>query len=375
MGAGGNNAGLIAVVAALLVQAGCTGAQPASDAGSVGDAGAPDAGGNPLPPGQSFAVANYPNGIAVTPDAIYVVAGARHEGPNSLPVAAGLRSSVQVFSHGGVLQRDIPVAAGGHSARLSPDGNRLYVAHYSLDNAVTVISTLSNTVEAVVGGAAQFSILVPDALAVSPDGQYVYVASNGPGNAGWVNRINTSTNTVDTWRVDITGGYVCWVELSEDGATLYVNSWTGGTVHRVDVATAQVTHTAAVGQFPHATLPDAQGQYVYALASGENVVKRLDALDLGAAVSLPGPHLGSWGGPVAAIRSRTGNHLFVTNYATSNVTVLDIGAQSTTRDTVVHTAAVETSPVFLALSPDGSRLYVANNAASTVTVVDTSSYR
>ncbi|MEW5850980.1 MAG: YncE family protein [Myxococcota bacterium] len=344
------------------------------DAGSTGTT-TTDAGGTELQPGASFTVATYPNGIVATDDAVFVVRGARHSGPNSIPVQAGMQHAVQVFGRDGQLRKEIAVAGGGHAAVLSPDRQRLYVAHFSLDNAVTVINTVAGAVEAVVGGAGQMEILVPDALVASPDGAYVYVANNGPSSTAWVNRINTITNTLDDWRVDVTGGYLCGLELSPDGSTLYVNSWTGGTVHRVDVPSRTVVQTTPVGDFPHTSVADARGQALYVMASGANGVRKLNALDLSLIENIPGPYFGYWGGPVSGVRSASGNHLFVANYELGSVAVVDTNPQSASHDRVIHQESVGTNPVFMALSPDGTRLYVANNGASTVSVVDVSAYR
>ncbi len=58
--------------------------------------------------------------------------------------------------------------------------------------------------------------------------------------------------------------------------------------------------------------------------------------------------------------------VYVSNFSSSNVSVLD-----TASNTVVATVGVGTSPVGVAITPDGSRAYVANQGPNNVSVIDT----
>ena len=339
-----------------------------TDAGPPGDAGVRDAGNAELP--ATIETRRYPNGIAADAAHVYVVIGEPHSNPNSVPIPAGRESLVQVFSTvDGSLVKEIVVPGGGHSLRLAPDGETIYVAHFSMDHLVTAISTSRLEVVASVGGLLS-GISVPDALSIAPDGRWVYVGNNGV-NEGWVSRIDTATHEVDpNWRVEVTGGYTCWVEVAPDGEVLYANSWTGGTVQRKEIATQSSTNLAAVGDFPHAVAIDPTGAFVYALVSGGNMVRKLDATTLDVVLDVDGPFAGFWGGPVSGTWSHSGRYLFVANHALGSVAVLD-----TRDDTVVATLDVGMDPIFTALSPDGARLYVANNESATITTVDVSAYR
>ena len=348
---------------------------------SPADPGAPDAGvevGDPdaAPSMPSLiVVASYPNGIAADDRYIYVAIGEPHTGPDSMPIAAGSRSLVQVYSAlDGSLVREIDVPGGGHSLRLTPDGSELYVAHFTLDQVVTAISTATLDVIATIGGPLQPNISVPDALSISPDGRYVYVGNNGLDSA-WVSRIDTTTHSSEGgWRIDVTGGYLCWVEVSAAGDVLYANSWTGGTVQRKLVATEQPDGMVAVGAFPHAVVLEPSGAYLYALVSAGNRVVKLNAETLAEVAEIAGPWGGFWGGPVTGALSASGAHLFVANHALGAVAVIDIDPESDGYDTVVGTMLVGASPIFMALSADGTRLFAANNESSTISVVDVSSF-
>ena len=343
----------------------------AEDAGVPPDAGDVDAGTSGLP--DTIETGSYPNGIAANAEHIFVVIGETHSNPNSLPLAAGQTSVVQVYSaRDGSLVKEIPVPGGGHSLRMMRNGEKLYVAHFSMDHLVTAISTSTLEVVASIGGLP--GIAVPDALSISHDDRYVYVGNNGL-NTGWISRIDTVSDTVDPgWRVTVEGGYTCWVETSPILDVLYANSWTGGTVQRKDITSQSSETTMAVGDFPHAVALDPTGTFVYAFVSGGNAVRKLDGQTLDVITEVPGPYAGLWGGPVSGLISASGRHIFVANHAAGSVAVLDIDPASATYDTVVGVRTVGADPIFQALSADGTRLFVANNESSTISVIDVSEF-
>jgi YVTN family beta-propeller protein len=100
-------------------------------------------------------------------------------------VAALLSNAVSVISTAtNTVVATIPVANPA-SARPSPDGSRIYVANV-ISNTISVINAQTNSVIATVSVAHG-----PQDLAFTPDGALVYVAS-----ANWVSTISTATNTV-----------------------------------------------------------------------------------------------------------------------------------------------------------------------------------
>jgi DNA-binding beta-propeller fold protein YncE len=360
---------VLAVVLPLLA---CGSDEPNPGGADASVAGDPDAA--PVLP-SVFDVGSHPNGIAADDRYIYIVIGETHTDPNSVPIPAGTMGTVEVYSVAdGTHVEDIDVRGGGHSLRLTPDGSELYVAHFSLDQVVTAIATDTLEVVAEIGGALQPHISVPDALSISSDGRYVYVGNNGA-SAAWVSRIDTETHAADPdWRVDVIGGYSCWVEVSASGDVLYANSWTGGTVQRKLVATEVDDGMASVGDFPHAVVLEPSGDYVYAFVSGGNRVVKLDAVTLAEVVEIPGPWGGFWGGPVSGQLSASGKSMFVANHALGGVAVVDIDPTSDAYDTAIDTIVVGADPIFMAPSVDGSTLFVANNESSTISVVDVSMY-
>ena len=72
------------------------------------------------------------------------------------------------------------------------------------------------------------------------------------------------------------------------------------------------------------------------------------------------------GSPSGMAVSPDGELLYVTNFTTDTVSVID-----TATNAVVNTIAVGRSPASLAVSPDGTHLYVVNFEGNTVSVIDT----
>lgn len=319
----------------------------------------------------------YPNGIGVSNTHVYLVLGEPHTNPASVPVAAGTTSKVKVFDLEGEFVTDIEVPGGGHSLRMTPDGKYAYIAHFSLDNVVSVISTETNTLITTVGGLNQTAILVPDAISISPNGDYVYVACNGPNSVGWISRISVSTNEVDSnWKLPVTYGFTCWVEAHPVSNHVYANSWTGGSVQLNDISSQQQIASVEVGDFPHAIVFNSDGSHLYALVSGGNKVLKVNATDLQIISEIPGPDLwlNFWGGPISGVLSKSGNFIFIANHGMGAVAVLDVNPSSSAYEKVVDIFKVGDDPIFQAVSRDGKTLYVANNGDGTFSIIPIDKY-
>ncbi len=323
---------------------------------------------------STISTPSYPNGIGASNSNIYVVIGEPHAGPNSTPVSAGTTKSVEVYDFSGNHITSISVAGGGHGLRVTPDKSKVYIAHFSLDHQVTAISTSSNSVISTISSA--INLPVPDAISISPDGTYAYVGCNN-GSSGFLSRILISNNTIDAgWQKTVNGGYTCWVENhpGTSHAYVYTNSWTGSDIQRKEVSgTGDVSIT--LGSYPHAICFDKNGDHIYALVSGANIVRKIRVSDFTVLQDISGPWAGNWGGPVGAVLSLNGNYMYITNHELGYVAILDVNSGSSTYDQVVKTVQVGTHPIFLTISPDGNKLFVANNGNSTISIIDVTNYK
>ena len=324
---------------------------------------------------ETIDVGGYPNGIAVNETYMFVVLGAEHAGPDSLPEATGVESVVQVFNLDGTFVTEIVVDGGGHSMLATQDGDVL-VAHFSAENSISVIDTDLLMVRTELGGNPPGNISLPDALSLSADGQYAYVGSNGLDGSGWLARIILEEDTVDeNWKSSVAGGATSWVEADDIGLYLYANSWTGGTTQRKDAVTGADAGSLEVGEFPHSITFNQDQSFGYVAVTGGNDLVKIRLLDFTKEGSIPGPWDGLWGDPSNAVLSAEGNFLFVANHDMGYVAVLDINPASATYDTVVEIIQVGADPIFQTLTKDGDILFISNNGDGSISRVDVSQYR
>jgi YVTN family beta-propeller protein len=123
----------------------------------------------------------------------------------------------------------IPVGANPDAVAVSPDGQHLYVANAASD-AVAVINTATKHVTtsvSVAGG--------PSGIAVSPNCQHLYVARPGSDAASV---IDTATNHV-TATIPV-GDHPYYLAVSPDGTALYVTNNAAATVTVIAVAPAPI---------------------------------------------------------------------------------------------------------------------------------------
>ena len=76
--------------------------------------------------------------------------------------------------------------------------------------------------------------------------------------------------------------------------------------------------------------------------------------------------MGVGSNPIAVAVSPDGTKVYVTNYESNNVSVID-----TATNTVISTVDVGARPGGIAVSPDGTKVYVTNEFSSNVSVIDT----
>ncbi len=151
------------------------------------------------------------------------------------------------------------------------------------------------------------------------------------------------------------------VVLSSDGAWAFVANQGAGTVSFVDTAAGRPSAEVAVGAFPSglALSPDARTLYVSC-----QYEHRVAVVDVPARAVARSFEVGDE--PQGLALSRDGAWLYVANYLSDSVSVLD-----TASGRALATVAVGRGPRFLALTPDGARLVVSNGLSRNVSIVDT----
>ena len=316
------------------------------------------------------------------------------------------------------------IQATGYAALLgpmaiSPDGKTIYVdSAFSATPGLLVIDAQGLFVRTTIPmGAA-------NGLSITPDGKYVYVPNLGNGEpySPGVAVVDTSNNTV-TATIPLNNrlnpGYA---QISPDGSLLYVSEFplyttVAPVVVVISTATNQITgQITLIGKQSPGAIAFAPAGKVAWVTAGGAAVDKIDVAQMKAVAQLN--TTGSVGGPAvspngrmlllpndsssqaAAINQATGANLagipvgsmnwsdnqlydeyggaaaspdgtrvYVTNFASSNVSAIDTATKA-----VVANVNTGDSPVGVAVSPDGSKAYVANYGGNSVTIINTQTW-
>ena len=256
-----------------------------------------------------------PDAVAITPSGVaYVVDGANNR--------------VYPFTiSSGTLGTGIVVGTQGNPGAIavSPNGEDVYVANYG-SHSVSVISTASNTVIATVAIGAEAG--KPIALAVSPSSAHVYVADQG---SSQIDDITTSNNAVAHTisvpsMVDsnvAAGGDPNILAVTPAGSKLYVASFTGHGVEDINTSTDALSGTIALAESstaaPNALALTPNGCQLYVHDHAHNLV---DAIKVSSDAVTAHPTVGATGDPTGMSVTPDGTHVYVANAATPSVSVI-----------------------------------------------------
>jgi 6-phosphogluconolactonase (cycloisomerase 2 family) len=296
---------------------------------AVGAVGALTQQGPGVPTGSNAA---GPEGLAMTPDGRYLYVG---------NVFAGTIQEFAVDVDGQVTARGEPVPSSGDTAVsdspgslvVSPNGQNLYaanlggnVATFSIgaDGALTFESKTTSGICCTSG---------PQAVAITANGQFVYVA-------------NSDAGTVSTFTVGAGGA------LTQQG-------------------TGVITGTGASSK-PWSLVVSPNGQYLFVANRGQGTVSTF-TIGAGGALTQVGTGVvsGRNNGPgtFALAITPNGENLYAANSGQSSVSTFTIGAGGalTQQGTGTMTMGRRGSyPNGVAVSPDGRYLYVTNGRFNTV---------
>jgi YVTN family beta-propeller protein len=244
-----------------------------------------------------------------------------------------------------------PLTATIHVTPVSASASRAFITNIN-NNNVSVVNLNTNAIETEITVG-----FIPWAVAVSPNGDRVYVASVGnyPGAVSVINTSNnqviatySTTNTVTPYRI-------C---LSPDGSKLYISNFGSDIIEIVN--TNDMSTVASLNVYDNplgiATSPD--GQFVYVVTSAYLIIFNSTGDFINSIFIGPGTT------DIAV--SPDGSKVYLTNMENNYVSIYN----TTTLDPIT-TIATGQSPNGITLSPDGTKLYVTNNLSNTVSVINT----
>lgn len=228
---------------------------------------------------------------------------------------------------------------------ITPDGTRAYVNNYGGPGGVgsgngTTVRVVDLATNSIIGAPITVS-LAPAALAISPDGKFVYSINYVDGNpgTGTISVIETSTNTVVATIPGFSGPFA--IAITPNGGFAYVTNFGsnnfapfGTTVSVVNLRNNTVTATINVGIQPSGIAITPDGKYAYLtnyntlyagpgftnLTAGEGTV---NIIDIATNTVIP-PTLAVGESPSAIAITPNGKNAYVTNYTANTVSVLNI---------------------------------------------------
>ncbi len=272
-----------------------------------------------------------------------------------------------------------------YTVTINPSGHRAYVTN-SNSTTITIISTKTNQVIGVING-----FDGPSGMAITPDGKFGYVNNYGaPGGVGSGN--GTTVRVVDLTTNMIIGSPItvglapAAIAISPNGKFVYTVNYVDGnpgtgTMSVIKTSTNTVTATVNGFSGPFGIAITPNGKYAYVTNFGSNnfapfgttvSIVNLCGLNIDKTIEVGIQ-------PAGIAIAPDGHHAYVTNYNTlyagSSFTDLTAG-QGTVNIIDVHhkklispTIAVDQSPANIAISPNSRYAYVTNYTSNVVDVI------
>lgn len=228
---------------------------------------------------------------------------------------------------------------------ITPDGTKAYVNNYGGPEGVgsgnaTTVRVVDLSTNTIIGAPITVD-LAPAALAITPNGEFVYVINYVDGNprTGTINIIRISDNAVVGRITGFSGPF--GIAITPDGTQAYVTNFGsnnffpfGTTVSVVDLAKNVISHTIKLGTQPSGVAITPNGRFAYVtvyntlylgpnftnLTPGIGVVNIIDTCSN--TVVCQRFVVGS--SPSNVAFTPDGKRAFISNYSSNNVSVLNV---------------------------------------------------
>lgn len=273
-----------------------------------------------------------------------------------------------------------------YTITINTDGSKAYVTN-SNSTTIAIIDTSSHEVTGVIDG-----FDGPSGMVITPDGKYAYVNNYGgpegkkSGNASTLRVVDMKTHTIigDPIRVDLAPAALA---MSPDGKFVYSANYVDGnpetgSLNVISTKDNKIVNTlrGLSGPFAIAITPD--GKYAYITNFGSNNFApfgtTVSVIDLNSVTFVATIDLGIQPSGIAI--SPDGKYAYATNYNTlyagENYTKLTAGTGTVniidiqTNQVIAPTIEVGESPSAIAIAPNGKYAYVSTYTSNTVNVIE-----
>ncbi len=247
-----------------------------------------------------------------------------------------------------------PVGSSPYGLAVDTANDRLYVANQGSDN-VTVLNATTGAAEGAIGVGVE-----PRSVAVNESSGRVYVTNWGSNN---VSVIDAATDTV-LGSVPV-GGMPEDILVDSANGYVYVTNWQSDNVTVFSCASDTVEGSIAVGTTPTGLLLNPANDEVYVVNRDSYNLSVIDGSNNSVVETVALP---SQSGPVEMTLDSATGDLFVTDWYSNNVTVVDMASAR-----AVAELPVGLSPWGIGLDATDGDLYVANSGESNVSVIGAAS--
>ncbi|MHB8629770.1 MAG: YVTN family beta-propeller repeat protein [Aggregatilineales bacterium] len=253
--------------------------------------------------------------------------------------------------------KTIPVPTGPHGLAVTPDGHFVYVSSDG-DTKVSVIDTSTDTIVNTIEVGKS-----PNGLTLTPDGKQLLVAVFG---AGQIVFIDTSTNKI-LGQVAVPSPHN--TAVSPDGKTVYVGTNyaadpnTPTTLTILDLASRTQTGTVVlppIAQTVRTLNFSPDGKALYFTQTGVDSVQVLDPT-----TNKITTQIAVGAAPHHVLFTPSGEYLLVVSQTTNELSLIDPKT-----NTITAKIPVGKKPHWIALTDGGNVAYVTNESGNTVSVVD-----
>ena len=211
----------------------------------------------------------------------------------------------------------------------------------------------------------------PQGVAVSPDGNSVYVTNSPlPQGKGTVSQYSVGAfgALVPKSPAMVSAGIAPFeIAVSPDGHSVYVTNSNGGTVSQYDVGAGgalahKTPEKVPAGQSPGGVAVSPDGQSVYVTNVGAGTVSQYD-VGAGGKLGKKPTTVAAGSGPFDVAVSPDSKSVYVTNLDSSTIRQYNVGAGGALAPKSPATVSSASATVGIAVSPDGTSVYVSNEGS------------